>query len=74
MFQQPVGYIELNNFLKAQRLAPTGGQAKLLIQSGVVKVNGAAETRNKKKLVPGDIVEFEGKIYTVTDEIAKQRE
>lgn len=69
-----VGYIELNNFLKALRLASTGGQAKLWIRSGAVKVNGAVETRNKKKLAPGDAVEFEGKTYAVTDELAKQRE
>ncbi len=69
-----MGYIELNNFLKALKLASTGGQAKLLIRSGAVKVNGAAESRNKKKLVPGDIVEFDGKKYIVNDEAAKQRE
>lgn len=53
-------YIELNTFVKIKGFATTGGQAKLLIRSGVVKVNREVETRNKKKLREGDIVEYEG--------------
>jgi ribosome-associated protein len=60
-------YIELNSFIKVLGLAPTGGQAKLLIRSEAVTVNGDVETRNKKKLVLNDIVEVEGKKYTVTE-------
>ena len=54
-------YIELNSFLKIKGISPTGGQAKLLIRSGAVKVNGEVETRNKKKLHTGDVVEINGK-------------
>jgi len=59
-------YIELNTFLKIHALAATGGQAKIAIRSGAVKVNGAVETQNKKKLREGDTVEFEGKKYSVS--------
>lgn len=58
--------IELNTFLKTKGLAPTGGQAKLLIRSGAVLLNGEVETRNKKKLVDGDVVTVDGKEYVVS--------
>lgn len=48
--------IKLDQFLKVLGLAPTGGQAKLLIQYGNVKVNGALETRRGRKLLTGDRV------------------
>ena len=57
--------IELNAFLKKKGLAGSGGQAKHIIRSGIVKVNGEVDTRNKKKLVTGDKVEVEGKEFTV---------
>jgi ribosome-associated protein len=58
-------FIELNVFLKINGLAPTGGQAKTLIRSGAVLLNGTSETRNKKKLYDNDIVEIIGKKYVV---------
>jgi ribosome-associated protein len=58
-------YIELNAFVKLKGLATTGGQAKLLIRSGAVLVNGSVETRNKKKLRRGDSVETQGKKWKV---------
>ena len=59
-------YIPLNAFIKIKFLIPTGGQAKVIIRSGAVKVNGEVETRNKKKLVDNDIVEYNGKKFTVS--------
>jgi ribosome-associated protein len=38
----------------------TGGEAKLLIGDGQVTVNGEVETRRRKKMVDGDIIEFRG--------------
>jgi ribosome-associated protein len=61
----PEEYIELNTFIKLQGLAATGGQAKILIRSGAIKVNGTLETRNKKKLQESDVVEYEEKKYIV---------
>jgi ribosome-associated protein len=48
--------IKLDQFLKAIGIAPTGGQAKLIIQGGEVLVNGVLETRRGRKLKLGDSV------------------
>lgn len=64
-------YIELNAFIRLNGLASTGGQAKVLIRSGAVFVNGEPETRNKRKLHEGDKVICNGKIYIVKKELIK---
>lgn len=48
--------IELQQFLKLADVVSTGGQAKQLIQSGQVLVNGEVETRRRRKLRVGDVV------------------
>ena len=48
--------IKLEQFLKLAEVAATGGQAKVLIQSGAVRVNGLVEMRRGRKLRPGDRV------------------
>lgn len=58
-------FIKLDSFLKAEGLVASGGEAKLLIMDGMVRVNGEAETRRGRKLYPGDRVEIEGRSYTV---------
>lgn len=50
--------ITLNDFIKSLGLVGTGGQAKMLIQAGEVLVNGQCETRRRRKLVAGDVVEL----------------
>lgn len=57
--------IKLDQFLKWAGAAQTGGEAKLLIQSGEVAVNGAIETRRGRKLVKGDRVDVMGETFTV---------
>lgn len=57
--------IKLDQFLKFVGIAPTGGQAKLLIEDGRVKVNGITETRRGRKLVSGDRVTAFGQTYQV---------
>lgn len=52
--------MKLDQFLKWQGLAATGGEAKQRIQSGEVRVNGAVETRRGRQLQLGDVVELEG--------------
>jgi ribosome-associated protein len=49
----------LGQALKAADLVGSGGEAKLLIQEGVVMVNGEAETRRGRRLESGDTVELE---------------
>jgi ribosome-associated protein len=56
--------LRLDQFLKLRGIAESGGQAKLLIQGGEVQVNGEVETRRRRKLVVGDVVEVEGKAYS----------
>ena len=60
--------IRLDQFLKLAGVVGTGGQAKLLIQDGQVMVNGETETRRRRQLVPGDIVEFEGEEYHIVSD------
>jgi len=56
--------IDLDQFLKTCGVA-TGGQAKLKIQSGQVKVNDEVELRRRRKLKVGDEVSFDGEVYQV---------
>ncbi len=58
-------YIELGDFLKVIALSASGGQSKILIRAGVVLVDGKVETRIRRKLRHGMIVEHEGKKYSV---------
>lgn len=57
--------IKLDQFLKLMGIAPTGGQAKLMIQDGNVLVNGTIETRRGRKLVSGDQVRVGGQTFSV---------
>ena len=58
--------IRLDQFLKLRGLADTGGQAKVLIQLGEVRVNGETETRRRHKLHPGDVVQL-GQVRLVVE-------
>lgn len=53
-------YIKLGQALKAAGLAESGVDAKAAVQDGLVKVNGQVETQRGKKLVAGDLVEYDG--------------
>ena len=57
--------IRLDQFLKLAGAVETGGHAKQLIQAGEVLVNGAVETRRRRQLRDGDVVEFAGEEYIV---------
>lgn len=58
-------FIRLDNLLKFGGLSETGGQAKVLIQSGYVKVNGEICTQRGKKMRNGDKAEYNGIILEV---------
>jgi len=51
--------IELYKLLKFESMVASGGEAKHVIDAGLVRVNGQVETRKRKKIVSGDIVEFD---------------
>ena len=58
-------FIRLQDLLKFAGAVGTGGEAKLLIQDGEVKVNGEVCTMRGKKLYPGDRAELDGRVYVV---------
>ncbi|MGZ4199406.1 MAG: RNA-binding S4 domain-containing protein [Thermoleophilia bacterium] len=50
------GPLALGAFLKLAGAAQTGGEAKLLVQNGEVRVNGATELRRGHSVAPDDVV------------------
>ena len=53
--------IRLGQFLKLADLIETGGEAKNVIASGDVTVNGEVDLRRGRQLHPGDVVEVFGR-------------
>lgn len=53
-------YIKLGQALKLAALVSSGVEAKILIQDGLVRVNGEVDVRRGRKLYPGDVFELEG--------------
>jgi ribosome-associated protein len=60
--KQPV---ELYKILKFEGLRASGAEAKAVIAEGAVKVNGEVETRKRKQIISGDIIECDGESYQV---------
>ena len=58
-------YIELDSFLKFSSVCMTGGEAKIMIKSGEVCVNGEECTMRKKKLYPNDTVFVKNQTFIV---------
>ena len=58
-------FIKLGQALKAAQLCDMGSDAKMVIQDGLVKVNGETEMRRGRKLYAGDTVEFDGKTVRI---------
>jgi len=65
LMMTPTDTIKLDQFLKLNGIVQTGGEAKLLIQSGEVRVNGKTETRRGRKLAEGDRVSALGETFKV---------
>ena len=59
--------IHLEQFLKRLGVAATGGDAKMLIQNGEVRVNKTVETRRKRQLITGDKVQIGKETFVVSD-------
>jgi ribosome-associated protein len=57
--------VELYKILKFEGLAASGGEAKQAIAFGEVIVNGQVETRKRKKIFAGDVIEFMGEAIRV---------
>ena len=52
-------FIKLDALLKYASVAMTGGEAKIYITEGLIRVNGEVCTMRGKKIYPGDVVTFE---------------
>jgi ribosome-associated protein len=52
-------FIELIKLLKLMGIADTGGDAKNMVDDGLVKLNGAVESRKRAKIRVGDFIETE---------------
>lgn len=55
-------FIELNKLLKILQIAQTGGHAKLLIQDGIISLNGEIESRIRAKLRASDVINVEDEV------------
>ena len=62
-------FIKLENLLKLSGSMSTGGQAKMVIKSGLVKHNGEICTERGRKVRDGDTVEFDGEIFEVKRDV-----
>lgn len=54
---------ELHKILKFEGLVDSGGTAKNVIAEGLVNVNGKVETQKRKKIMHGDVIEFNGESF-----------
>lgn len=59
------GVIRLGQFLKIADIVGTGGEAKIRVQSGEIKVNGKVELKRGLQLKDGDVIEAEGESFQV---------
>ena len=50
--------MKLDQFLKWNNIVSSGGEAKMLIISGQVSVNGVIENKRGRKLKIGDVIKF----------------
>ena len=62
-------FITMDKLLKFSGVADTGGQAFLMVEEGIVKLNGKLVTEKRKKVFPGDVVNIDDQIeLTITKE------
>ena len=58
-------YIKIGQALKAAGLVSSGVEAKIVIQDGLVSVDGEIDTRRGKKLYGGEVIEFDGQAVKI---------
>jgi ribosome-associated protein len=58
--------IRLGQFLKLVGIAGTGGEAKAMLDAGIVTVNGEVDTRRGAQLAKGDTVAIDGQQFRLT--------
>lgn len=65
-FEVTQDYIELIKLLKIMSIVSSGGEAKMVVDEGMVTVNGEVEYRKRAKLRTGDTVHFNGHTISLT--------
>ena len=58
-------FIKLGQALKLAGFVGSGVDAKMVIQDGLVYVNGEVELQRGKKLYPGDVVTFQDESFQI---------
>jgi ribosome-associated protein len=58
-------FIELIKLLKVLNVVESGGMAKMVVDDGLVRVNGEVEHRKRRKLIIGDVVHFETEVIHI---------
>ncbi len=61
-------YIKLDSFLKYANVVSSGGEAKIIIKDGLIKVNNAVCRARGKKIYQKDFVEYDNVIYKISEE------
>ena len=59
--------VELYKILKFEGVAASGAEAKILIEQGLVSVNGEMETRKRRKIYAGDKITLEDLLIEISD-------
>lgn len=62
-------YIAMDKLLKFAGVADTGGQAFMMVEDGIVRLNGKRVSEKRKKVHIGDVVNVDNQIeLTITQE------
>jgi ribosome-associated protein len=64
-FKLTQDFIQLNQLMKVMGWAMTGGEANVIIDQGLVSVNGIQETRRRNKIYKGFEVSFQEEVVVV---------
>lgn len=71
-FEMRTPVIDLLQVLKATGFAATGGESKMLVDDGMIQVNGEEELRRRRKLHPGDEVIIDEQVIIVLKSISME--
>ena len=58
-------FIKLGQALKKAGLVGSGVEAKMVIQDGLVELNGQTEVQRRKKLYDGDLISYNGETVKI---------
>ena len=62
-------YIAMDKLLKFAGIADTGGRAFMMVEDGIVRLNGKIVSEKRKKVHIGDVVNVDNQIeLTITQE------